>query len=916
MIPLAFTIPTKPTRNKCEITRRSTYLRHLKLFLPISIFSAVFLTACGGGGVGGETAQEPDAVVQDLPIVYIRRPIPVDEDGQRLSLNLLEPATFNPGAELILRELASPSAAEFNISQLLFDNGIFNEGELIDIKDLAVSSDGTQLAFALRAPELEDADEDEQPTWNIWRYDLSSSTFNRVITSDLIAEQGQDIAPAFLPDGRIVFSSTRQQSNLSTLLDEGKPQYAAQEEDRDVDNFVLHTVDEEGNNVRQITFNQSHDLDPHVLTDGRIVFSRWDNMGNRNNINLYTVNPDGRNLQILYGNHSHQTGTNGNRIEFVNPQELPNGRLMVQTRDREISKLSGDLTSIDVTNFTDNNVAIITGPTTENAQVSLTAENVSNDESQISEGGYYNSAFPLWDGTDRILVSWSLCRLLETDAQGVDQIVACTEDRLADNPVEADPQFGIWMLNLQEDTILPIETGDDGLVYSEAVAMQSKPVASFISDGIPGVDLDQGLVDEKVGVVHIRSVYDLDGVDTTPLGIDNMADPVTTPVATRPARFLRLVKAVSIPNDDLVDLDGSAFGRSQNQLMREILGYVPIEPDGSVKFKVPADVAFAISILDANGRRITGRHQNWLQVKAGEEMQCMGCHTGNSELPHGRFDAQPDSINFGATATGVAFPNTEPALSPDAGETMAEVWARINGPRTPTVDLVFEDDWTDPAVQAKEPAFIREYRDLLTLAPSPIGCQDDWNSLCRITINYIDHIQPLWDLPRVTFDIDGITVLSDNTCIACHSNSDSMNMTQIPAAQLELVNTPSTDDPDLLTSYRELFFNDNEQEIMNGALIDVLVPLLDGNGDPVYEVDEDGELILDANGDPIPVFVNVNIGPALSSNGAVSSRRLFDRFLAGGSHAGYLSDAELKLLAEWLDIGAQYYNNPFDVPQN
>jgi len=103
---------------------------------------------------------------------------------------------------------------------------------------------------------------------------------------------------------------------------------------------------------------------------------------------------------------------------------------------------------------------------------------------------------------------------------------------------------------------------------------------------------------------------------------------------------------------------------------------------------------------------------------------------------------------------------------------------------------------------------------------------------------------------------------------------------------------------------------------MNGALIDVLVPLLDGNGDPVYEVDEDGELILDANGDPIPVFVNVNIGPALSSNGAVSSRRLFDRFLAGGSHAGYLSDAELKLLAEWLDIGAQYYNNPFDVPQN
>ena len=80
-------------------------------------------------------------------------------------------------------------------------------------------------------------------------------------------------------------------------------------------------MDEFGTNIRQITFNMSHDLDPHVLGDGRIVFSRWDNMGGRNNVNLYTVLPDGRNMQILYGNHSHNTGTSGNRIEFVNPQE-------------------------------------------------------------------------------------------------------------------------------------------------------------------------------------------------------------------------------------------------------------------------------------------------------------------------------------------------------------------------------------------------------------------------------------------------------------------------------------------------------------------------------------------------------------------------------------------------------------------
>jgi hypothetical protein len=35
-------------------------------------------------------------------------------------------------------------------------------------------------------------------------------------------------------------------------------------------------------------------------------------------------------------------------------------------------------------------------------------------------------------------------------------------------------------------------------------------------------------------------------------------------------------------------------------------------------------------------------------------------------------------------------------------------------------------------------------------------------------------------------------------------------------------------------------------------------------------------------------------------------------------HSAMLTGAELRLIAEWLDIGAQYYNNPFDplAPQN
>jgi hypothetical protein len=40
----------------------------------------------------------------------------------------------------------------------------------------------------------------------------------------------------------------------------------------------------------------------------------------------------------------------------------------------------------------------------------------------------------------------------------------------------------------------------------------------------------------------------------------------------------------------------------------------------------------------------------------------------------------------------------------------------------------------------------------------------------------------------------------------------------------------------------------------------------------------------------------------------------FTKFAPGGSHAGRLTSAELRLVSEWLDIGAQYFNDPFAVP--
>ncbi|MBU2478014.1 MAG: hypothetical protein KKA36_02915, partial [Gammaproteobacteria bacterium] len=82
------------------------------------------------------------------------------------------------------------------------------------------------------------------------------------------------------------------------------------------------------------------------------------------------------------------------------------------------------------------------------------------------------------------------------------------------------------------------------------------------------------------------------------------------------------------------------------------------------------------------------------------------------------------------------------------------------------------------------------------------------------------------------------------------------------------------------------------------------------------ETDANGNQILDNLGNPIPIMITVGVSASMSTAGANASPRFFSKFDAGGTHAGRLEPAELRLIAEWLDIGAQYYNNPFDVPVN
>ena len=861
---------------------------------------ALLLAGCGGGdsdGVGLAGGQGPDPVVVDIPIAYVKRPVPVNDQGNLVTTDARRLLDFVIGADLYLRERAAPTAEERNIT------GDLTQGQY-DIRDVSVSFDGERILFAMRGPIIPGAPEEDQPSWNIWQYDRVADQLARIIPSDITAEAGHDRAPQFLPDGRIIFTSTRQRLSGAVLLDEGKPQFAALDEDLREPAFVLHVMNPDGSDIRQVSFNQSHDRDPSVLANGQVVFSRWDRFGNRNAISLYRMNPDGSALELLYGMNSHATGTGNAIVQFLKPRELPDGRLLALLQPFTVNDLGADLVAIDVANYVENaqpvagGLGVPGGP----AQLPATQNDVRTDGS-ISPGGRYSAAWPLADGTSRLFVSWSQCRLQAPDGR----IVACTPAQLEDpQAVAAPPLYGIWIYDPNSNTQLPVLLPEEGQVYTEVVTTQPRPLPPIIFDGTEGGAADGQLADEGVGLVNIRSVWDVDGVDIASGGIATQADPALRSFAQRNSHWLRLEKAVAIPDDEVLDFSNQAFGRGGVRIgMREILGYAPIQPDGSVVVKVPANVPFAVSVLDQNGRRRTSRHQNWLQVRPGQVLSCNGCHVTTSGLSHGRRDAFA-SVWPGATVTGLPFPNTNPELFADFGETMAEVLARVScatdcAAIEPSVDVVYEDIWTDEASAGRPPdaPFAWRYADLETPMPVSEACQLQWTPQCRTVINYEAHIHPLWGLPRQVIDPeDGVTVLADFTCTACHTPVNDMDMPQVPAGQLDLTDGPSQQQALHFKSYRELLFPDVELALVEGAL---QIRLVEVGVDP-----ETGE----------PILVTVPVAPSMSTAGARSSGNFFNRFAAGGTHEGWLSPAELRLLSEWLDIGGQYFNNPFDAPTN
>ena len=878
----------------------------MKIPLHLITVSALLLLGCLLSGCGASSDSSASSVVVSggVPIAYAKR-------VNTISTNPTNGAPTAPGGDLMLREVSSASAVEHNLT------AAFTQGQG-DVNSLDVSYDGLKIVFAMRCPSTNSSTIGGLPActdrFNIWEYDmttggLTGGTFRRITSSTT----SDDVEPTYLPGGGFVFTSNRQtESSVNQAL--GYSYFALDEYERERV-FNLHTMADDGSNIKQISFNQSHDRNPVVRPNGVIMFSHWDHLGGRNHFKIFTVNPDGTNLFVLYGSHS-----DGN--SFLHPRDMDPGSVHAGYLATDLMPLSrthegGALMFVNAANYSDMSSPISPSVPATGGQVQATTQ-LLNYDTGLSQYGRITTPYPLWDGTDRVLVSYTPC-----EVHNVGVIVSCatlTPTQIADlstpnrlvSAVQADPlqddvppSYAIYMFDPATQTLLNVAPPPGGYMYTHPVALMARTQPAVNPPATP----DPTLAQQKLGLLDVRSVYDTDtlgrmGTDvlapsdlvtgctsaialtppTDPLDIRPlvanliaMKDPANPAYLCGPARFIRAVRAVAPPSDTTGMR--TAIGETEFE-MQQILGYAPIEPDGSFKLTVPSDTPIALAVIDAQGRAFQ-THTNWIQVRPGEHRTCDGCHSPR----------RGGAINSGSVVNSVPSAWLPSMISAhQAGETMADTRTRLD----PTAlllkpDPVYTDIWADtskPGVTARPPLAIRYTNntlstdDLVTAVPS--------NGI----INYPDHIQPIWSRSRGTAGV--------STCTNCHTST---------ATTIDLGATIGGSGR--LASYDQLMIG---------------VPLLNASGQPQTTIEEGvlviqrADALVDTAADESVALglgrksrlIEIMTGQTLMSSSAAQLAHPTP-VAPAPDHSTMLNAAEKRLITEWIDTGGKYYNDPFNA---
>jgi hypothetical protein len=404
----------------------------------------------------------------------------------------------------------------------------------------------------------------EEKSFHLYEMDLDGSGQRQLTEGDY-----DDLDPIYLPDGHILFTTTRGNSYVRC----GPFIYST----------ILARCDADGGNIYLISYNGEPDFVPALLNDGRVIYSRWE----------YTDKPLWR-LQKLWTTSQDGTGTAhfwGNQSVWPDhlsePRPVPGSRRVMFSGVAHHDWWSGSIGMIDPDQGRDfpHGLTKVTLDRPWPEVVSPPRDTPEAADYHAS-GRFtgYKTAYPLSE--EDFLVS----------ARGQGN------------------KFRLYLMDVHGNRDLVYE-GVHNVWHAMPVKPRLRPPAQADRVAWPGTGKDRKPV--APGTFYSADIYQ--GVPELPRG------------KVKYLRVFQLdYKTYSTWNKTYRN-SGPPVSVVQEEGVKRILSEVPVERDGSVYFQAPAGRALFFQLLDEH-RLCLQTMRSFAGLMPGEQRGCVGCHEQHSAV--------------------------------------------------------------------------------------------------------------------------------------------------------------------------------------------------------------------------------------------------------------------------------------------
>lgn len=334
-----------------------------------------------------------------------------------------------------------------------------------------------------------------------------------------------------------------------------------------VGNMVLYTP--QSKNLRRLTFDQDANWNPVIMNNGRVMYTRWEytDLTHYYTRIVMNMNPDGTEQKALYGSGS----------------MFPNSTFDVQPLPGYASAFVGIISGHH--GVARSGRLILFDPAKARKGVAGMLQEIPHRNRPIVE-----------EVKDRLVDGVWPQFIKPSPLNDTYFLVAAKLDK--------NDLWGIYLVDKFDNVTCLHKMEGEGYISPIAVRKTVTPPA------IP----DRVKLDDKQATVFIQDIYEGEGLKGIPRG-------------TVKSLRLHAYEYAYVQTQS----DHNWHGIQSGWDIKRMLGTVPVEEDGSVIFKIPANTPVSIQPLDKDGVAVQWM-RSWLTGQPGEIVSCVGCHEDQNQI--------------------------------------------------------------------------------------------------------------------------------------------------------------------------------------------------------------------------------------------------------------------------------------------